>query len=164
MNLKLLGRTMLVATVIGLSVAACAPTLSPYSYSAFGASQPSDVVKGTIDGVRPVVVSGDGLTPGGGMVGTIIGGAAGAIAGSAIGNGTGNLIATLAGGVIGAGIGNVAEHQVTQQQALEYVIRTNYGSYVSVVQAPNPPLYRGQHVLIIYSDRPRVVPDPDYQG
>lgn len=164
MKVKLFGRTFLAATLIGLCVAACAPSLSTYTYSAVGASAPSDVVKGTIDGMRPVVVSGDGLTPGGGMVGTIIGGAAGAIAGSAIGQGTGNLIATLAGGVIGAGIGNVAEHQVTQQPATEYIIRTNYGSYVSVVQAPTPPLYRGQHVLIIYSDRPRVVPDPDYQG
>jgi outer membrane lipoprotein SlyB len=48
---------------------------------------------------------------------------------------------------------------VNRARGFEYVIRLNSGAIVSIVQTENVTLNTKQHVLVIYGDNTRVVPD-----
>jgi outer membrane lipoprotein SlyB len=155
---------IIAASFIALAITGCAPSISPDTYTTSSAGQVNRVVKGVIDSSRVVELSGDTYTEGGGMVGTLAGGALGAVAGSTIGQGTGSVLAAIGGGLVGAGVGNMAEKKLTQQQGMEYVVKTKNGAYISVVQGLKPTFQKGQHVMIIYGNRARVVADPDYSN
>ncbi len=157
MTIKFISKTLLVASFVAFTLTGCTPSISPDTYGAYNGNQVCPVVKGVVKSTR--VVKMEGTSSG---VGTFGGAAAGAIAASTIGGGRGCLLATLGGGLLGAGIGNLAEKRLTCQNGLEYTIRTSDGQLVSIVQGLNPTFQRGQHVMIIYGQKSRVVADPDY--
>lgn len=157
MRIKFINKTLLAASVVALTLTGCMPSLSPDTYNAYGANQVNPAVKGVVTSVR--VVKMEGTNSG---VGTLGGGAAGAIAGSTIGAGRGSILAAVGGGLLGAGLGYAAEKRLTCQQGLEYVIRTCGGQYLTIVQGCNPTFQKGQHVMVLYGEKSRVVPDPDY--
>ena len=148
-----------------ITLIACSPSLSPDVYTTRSAGQARTVTKGVIVSFQPVTVSNDFNAQGsGGGAGTFAGAALGGIAGSQIGGSVAaNAAGAVGGAVLGGIIGNVAEKKLTQQTAIQYVIKRPNGSLISVVQGPEPQLSRGQHVLVIYgSNRTRVIPDTSY--
>lgn len=149
---------ILVASIVTFTLTGCAPSISSDTYGTYSANQVNRTVKGVVDNTRVVRVQGTST------IGTLVGGAAGALAGSTIGGGRGQILGAIGGGLIGAGVGNVAEKQITQQQGMEYVIKTQDGGYISVVQGLTPTFQKGQHVMVIFGDKARVVADPDYSA
>lgn len=158
----MLAKSLVTAAFIALTVVGCAPSISSDTYSTSTANQINRVIAGTIVSAREVQVSGDSMG-GGGMVGTLAGGSLGAIAaGTNIGQGYGSAAAAIGGAVLGGVIGNYAEKKVTSQRGMEYVVKTNQGTMVSVVQGLTPRLNIGQHVLVQYGAKARVTVDPSY--
>jgi outer membrane lipoprotein SlyB len=161
--MKSIFKSFMAITLIGLSVAACTPSLSSDTYVLGSAGQVSRVVKGTIVSARTVTVEAGGNN----MVGTLGGGAAGALAGSALGGGRGSALFAVGGALAGGVLGNRVENSLNKQQGIEYTIKTKNG-LISVVQGPNPTFQRGQHVLVSFGgggegSRGRVTSDPDYE-
>lgn len=157
MKLKSIAKKILVASFISLTLSGCTPSISSETCTVYGANQACRTVKGVITNCRLVKV--EGCDP---VAGTVTGGLAGAIAGSAIGAGRGSVLAAIGGGLIGAGVGGAMERTLSRQWGMEYVIRTNYGDYLTIVQAPRPAFQRGQHVLVVLGPRARVIADQDY--
>lgn len=161
--MKTVTKTVLAAVLTAMALTGCAPSISPDTYSTSTANSVNNVIAGTIVSARMVKVSGDSLTQGGGMVGTLAGAGAGAIAaGSTIGQGNGSTLAAIGGAVLGGVVGNYAEKKITAQTGMEYVIKTKGGRMVSVVQGVTPPLKIGQHVLVEYGAKARVIADPSF--
>jgi outer membrane lipoprotein SlyB len=52
-----------------------------------------------------------------------------------------------------------ADNSLNHSHGMEYVIRLNSGGIISVVQAESVKLKPKQHVLVIYGENTRVVPD-----
>lgn len=160
--MRSLGRNLLVLILVALAVTGCTPSLSPDTYTTSGAGKVNRVVAGVVVSSRVVQVSDDANAGDGGKTGMIAGGIAGAIAGSALGGGRGSALTAVGGAVAGGVLGNVAQKGLTKQTGVEYVIKTKDGSLISVVQGPTPTFQRGQHVLVEYGRRARVIADPSY--
>lgn len=157
--MKSMIKSALLIAVMGMTLAGCGTSLSPNYYTSESAGQANRVVAGTIVSSRIVNVSN-----GTNAIGTVAGGAAGAIAaGSLIGQGNGSLLAGIGGALVGGYLGNRAENALSKQQGIEYIIKTTSGGMVSVVQDQSVVFARGQHVLVEYGDRARVIADPSYQ-
>ncbi|MBP7509804.1 MAG: hypothetical protein KA807_18470, partial [Prolixibacteraceae bacterium] len=70
-----------------------------------------------------------------------------------------NIVGAIGGAVIGGIIGSMAEEGATRQQGMEYVIETDNGSLITVVQGIEPSLNVGDKVIVIYGQRSRVIAD-----
>ena len=79
-----------------------------------------------------------------------------AIAGATIGS-VFPVVGTLIGGVAGA----LTEEALTKQTGMEYVVKTGNGSLISVVQSDDVPFEIKQHVIVVYGTRSRIIDDPD---
>lgn len=156
MNIKSITKVLIAASLIGATLVGCAPSISPNSYGPYSTGQVNRTMKGVIYSSRVVTVQGTST------IGTLAGGAVGAIAGSAIGGGRGSILTAIGGGLLGAGVGNVMESKLTTRNAMEYVVKTPCGSYLTVVQGLCPSYQIGQHVLVIFGDQARIIPDPNY--
>lgn len=164
MSLKKTG--LLLAAPAALMLGACSANYSPNSYDSRAVGQVNRVERGTIESYRWVQIERDG--PG---VGTVAGAGIGAAAGSTIGSGRGkgaeNVIGAIGGAIIGGLIGSGIEKSASKKGAFEYLIRTESGALVSLVQADSTPLPEGAPVVIMFSgNRSRVVFDhnaPRYQ-
>lgn len=89
------------------------------------------------------------------------GAAAGVVAGSSIGgSGRANAIGAIGGAVIGSIVGAAAERDASHQQGTEYVVQTQNGNLMTVVQGATPPLHVGQAVLVLYGSPARIIADP----
>ncbi|MCW2245741.1 outer membrane lipoprotein SlyB [Azospirillum fermentarium] len=144
------------AALVAGATAACAPNMSPDSYAAGAVGQVNRTVRGVVVSARPVAIGGtqSGLGAGAGAV-------AGGVAGSAIGgNARANVIGAVGGAVIGGIAGAMAEDAATRQSGMEYVVQTENGALLTVVQGASPVLAPNQKVLVIYGARSRVIPDP----
>jgi outer membrane lipoprotein SlyB len=151
-------KMLFVTVLIGATVAGCAPSISPDVYGPCTTCGVSQTIPGVIYSARPVKVQG---TPG--VAGAIAGGVVGAIAGSAIGGGRGCLLGAVGGTVAGAGLGGLVEQRLTRQWGMEYVVQTESGSLMTVVQGCSQYQFQcGQHVLVIMGPQPKVIPDPNY--
>jgi len=62
----------------------------------------------------------------------------------------------IAGGLAGAAI----ENSATQQTGLEYVVQTENGNLMTLVQGSDPPFTIGQKVLVLYGSPSRIILDP----
>ena len=144
-----------------LGISGCTKSLSPDTYTTSSAGQVNRVIPGVVVSSRPVQIADDANANDGGMTGTLGGAAIGGIAGSAIGQGRGSALGLVGGAILGGIAGNAVQGQVTKQTGIEYVIRTKQGM-VSVVQGLTPAFSRGQHVLIQYGSRARVIADPNF--
>lgn len=138
-----------------LMVTGCTPNVSPDTYSIGSVGQVNRSVAGVIISARAVTI--DGSTGGGSMAG----GAAGAVAGSSIGgNGRANAIGAIGGAVVGSIAGAAVEGSAARQPGAEYVVQTQNGNLMTIVQGSVPPLRVGQPVLVLYGSPARIIADP----
>jgi outer membrane lipoprotein SlyB len=145
--------------VLGLVLAGCT-TSSSDTYSARDIGVPIETTQATVVASRMVEVKGEP-----GAIGPLAGGAAGAtVAGVSIGSGSGSTIAAVLGGLLGAGAGYLAERQISSGEGIEYVLETEDGRTITLVQNREPeeqPLSDGTPVLIQVGSRySRILPHP----
>jgi outer membrane lipoprotein SlyB len=133
--------------------AGCQRNISANSYAAGSVGQVNRTVRGTIISARPVEIGGtqSGLGAGAGA-------AAGGLVGSQMGRGSGNALATLGGVIAGGVAGAMIEESNTRQTGMEYVVETENGALLTVVQGSDTILQVGQKALVMYGNRARVVP------
>ena len=136
------------ALAIALGLAACA-TPSPQSGE-------TEVRQGVIEQITPTQISSNHHAG----VGAVVGGVAGVGLGSLIGAGTGRDVAMVLGAVGGAVAGNQMQKKYDQPEAGEQiVVRITNGVLVTVTQAGNSGMRKGQNVYIQGSgESARVVP------
>lgn len=150
MRIILIGSTLALMSLL----TACAPSVSPNTYSGSEVGVASRVVKGTVIGIRPVKIQQNT------GIGAVAGGVAGGAAGSLIGSSTAvNIVGAAGGAVVGGLIGNEAEKQLSKDQGYEYIIQLDNNSTISVTQTQALQLSLNQRVLVIYGATTRIVPD-----
>ena len=149
-----------IAAVITTLMPGCARNISSDTYKADHVGEASFTYQGKIISARHVdVQEGERLEDN--TTGMGLGALAGGVGGYQIGKGRGNIAATAGGAVLGGLAGAFAEKALKQQTGTEYVVKLTNGSAMTVVQAPEPVLKVGQHVMVIVSQdgRSRVVAD-----
>ncbi len=107
----------------------CASGRGGDDYERTEARRVYEVKMGTIESLRSVKLEG---TESG--VGAVAGGAVGGIAGSTVGKGKGSAIGAVLGAVVGGLAGAAGEEAVTRKQALEIIVRIDYGRTIAIVQ------------------------------
>lgn len=136
-------------------LSACAPNVRTDSYSVGSVGQVNRTVSGSVISVRSVSI--DGSRGGGAAAGGAIGGVAGSTMG---GSSEAAVIGAIGGLVIGAIAGAAAERSVSNTTGLEYVVQTENGNLMTVVQGPDPVFEVGHSVLVLYGSPSRVIADP----
>lgn len=134
----------------------CASTISPQTYSVGSVGQVNRTVSATVISAREVNVA--GTTGVGGSAGT----AAGAVIGSGAGgsNNRGNAVGAIAGAVAGGLAGAAIESNATKQKGMEYVVETENGNLMTIVQGTDPIFATAQKVLVLYGSPSRLIADP----
>jgi outer membrane lipoprotein SlyB len=146
---------LIVAVFVTTVLVGCASNLSPKTYSVGSVGQVNRTISATIISVREVDVAG---TTG---LGTGVGAAAGGVAGSSLGSGgRENLIGAIAGAVVGGIAGAAIEGGATQQKGMEYVVETENGNLMTIVQGITTIFSEGQKVLVLYGSPSRIIADP----
>ncbi len=146
---------VLLPGLLPLMLAGCHPGYSPNTYAANAAQVEANVQRGTIIGVRQVVISANGT------VGTATGAAVGGVAGSQIAGAPMVTALGAIGGTLVGGIGGTAAAQaVADAKGWEYIVQEDGEKLVSVTQTSKVALPIGLHVLVIAgSQQARIVPD-----
>ncbi|MBA1432553.1 MAG: glycine zipper 2TM domain-containing protein [Epsilonproteobacteria bacterium] len=126
------------STTIILILSGCATNSGP-EYDGNSYQQIKTYEIGTVQSVRPVVISDNGT-------GTFIGAIVGTVLGSMVGQGRGSTLATLAGGLGGAYAGS----QAAKANASELSVRLDDGRNIVVV-------VKGKHFLV--GDRVKIIKD-----
>ncbi|WP_140723243.1 hypothetical protein [Pseudomonas sp. Hp2] len=148
-------RSVAAPVVIAALLGACAPNVRTDSYSVGSVGQVNRTVAGTVISVRPVSI--DGSQGGGAMAGA----AAGGVAGSAVGGSDrANAIGAIGGVVVGAIAGAAMERGASKAAGLEYVVQTENGNLMTIVQGAEPMFPAGAKVLVLYGSPSRVIADP----
>lgn len=146
-------------TILGIAIitlVGCATNISPKTYSVGSVGQINRTVSATIISAREIDVAGTtGL--GGGT-----GSALGAVAGSGAGGNSsrGNIAGAIGGAVIGGLAGAAIEANATKQKGMEYVVETENGNLMTIVQGTDPVFAAGQKVLVLYGSPSRLIADP----
>ena len=116
---------------------------------------PAYFKKGVILSVRDVKIKGRESG-----AGALAGAAAAGLAGSTLGNNTATKsLGGLGGAVIGGIVGNTTENLITGGNASEFLIQPDKGESYSLVQVNDKNLKAGERVLIMESDKLRIVRD-----
>ena len=137
------------------SLIACTPNISADSYSVGSVGQANRAVRGTIVSLRPVDISGS-QTGVGGTAGAV----SGAVAGSAIGGGArSNALGAIGGAVVGGIAGSAIEEGSSRQTGIEYVVETENGALITVVQGGDPSLSVGRKIIVLYGTKARIILD-----
>ena len=139
-----------------LPLAGCKANYSANTYAANAAQEEAAVQRGTIVGVRQVMISADGT------IGAATGGAVGGVAGSQVaGAPLVTALGAIGGGLVGGIGGAAAAHVVADTKGWEYIVDEEPGDkLVSVTQTSKMPLPIGLHVLVIAdAQQARIVPD-----
>jgi outer membrane lipoprotein SlyB len=91
--------------------------------------------------------------------GALIGGVGGALAGSMFGKGGGKLLTTAAGAAAGGLAGHMIQNR--SQDGVEYTVKLESGSVITLAQGVTPALSVGQRVYVVHSsrDRSRIIPE-----
>ena len=147
-------RAIALALAATLALGACARDIGSTSYEAKDVGAAATTYRGTIEGVRQVVVK-ESDTLEGNTTGMVVGGLAGAAAGSRFGGGFGRTVMTGVGALGGAAVGAVAEEEIKRQYAMEYIVRTEDGRLITVVQGLEPRLSPGDRVYVQVPNRGR---------
>jgi len=117
--------------------------------------QVNRTVPATVISAREVDIAGTAGV--GGPAGT----AAGAVVGSAAGNNSrANIVGAIGGAVAGGLAGAAIESNATRQKGMEYVVETENGNLMTIVQGPEPLFTIKQKVLVLYGSPSRLIPDP----
>ena len=136
-----------------LCLFSCAQDINSDSYQLSSVGEASRVEKGVIVDVREVQIQGND------QAGTLAGGLAGGVAGSTIGRGRGSVLASVGGAVLGALVGGLTQKELTQQKALQYIVRLTNGEMITVIQGMKNPLSVGQKVFVLYGPETRLIAD-----
>ncbi len=142
---------------IGASMlGACKQNISPQTYSVGSVGQVNRTVPATVIGAREVDIAG---TTG---VGSVAGTAAGGVAASGVGgnNARGNIVGAIGGAVAGGLAGAAIESGATRQKGMEYVVETENGNLMTIVQGLEPVFSVRQKVLVLYGSPSRLIADP----
>lgn len=150
---------LILAAPVALMLGACTTSYSPNSYDSRSVGQVNRVERGTVESYRWVQIQRRNSG-----VGTVAGAGIGAAAGSTIGSGRGrgaeNVIGAIGGALLGGLIGSSIEKSGSEKGGFEYLIRTESGALVSIVQQDTSPLPEGAPVVIMFSgSQSRVVFD-----
>lgn len=136
------------AVLVGaLALAGCARQISPDVQSGPQAGQTIPTQQGVVEQARLVEIQESDILEGNGT-GKLLGAIAGGIAGARFGDGVGQALASLGGAIAGSFLGALAEQEIKRQPAMEYIIRTDRGDLVTIVQGMNPRLLQGQRVYL----------------
>lgn len=136
------------------NVAACTQNISPQTYSVGSVGQVNRAISGIIVSARDVDVSGTSA------VGGATGGLAGAVAGSAAGgDARAGMLGAIGGAVIGSIAGAAIESNATKQKAIEYVVDTENGNLMTIVQGAEPYFSIGSKVIVLYGHPSRIISD-----
>ncbi|GHF29802.1 hypothetical protein GCM10017044_26350 [Kordiimonas sediminis] len=137
-----------------LLVGACtSQSLSPGHYDSRSVGRVQSVERGVIESYRWVEIDGKR------GVGSLAGAGIGAAAGSTVGDNAVGVIGAIGGALIGSAIGDSIDKKNAKTSGFEYLIRTEKGDLVTIVQADAVPLGNNAPVMIYYGDRARVVLD-----
>jgi len=149
---------MKMLTVLGAAIivlAGCAQNISPQTYSVGSVGQVNRTISATVISVREVNVA--GTTGVGGSGGTALG----AVAGSSLGSsGRDNLAGAIGGAIVGGLAGAAIEGNATKQKGMEYVVETENGNLMTIVQGADNVFITGQKVLVLYGSPSRLIADP----
>lgn len=141
--------------IVALLVGGCASSVDPSTYSVGSVGQINRSVAGNIVSAREITI--DRNT---GAAGTT-GAALGAVGGSSIGGGDrANLAGAIGGAVAGALIGSAIEGSASATRGMEYVIATQTGALITVVQGLEPRFSENAAVIVLYGSPARVIADP----
>lgn len=140
---------------LGLATSACMPDVRPDSYAVGSVGTVNRTVAAIVISARPVAISGTSDT--GGTTGALAGGVAGSSLGS---NSRDNAIGALGGALVGAIAGAAIERQRTEQTGTEYVVQTDNGALLTIVQGDAGSFAPGAHVLVLYGAPSRIIADP----
>ncbi|NVJ98453.1 MAG: hypothetical protein HWE25_09890 [Alphaproteobacteria bacterium] len=143
---------------LALATTACTQSLSPHSYDSHAVGEARRVERGTVDSYRWVEIKRHNQG-----VGTAAGVGIGAAAGSTIGNsGAENVIGAIGGALLGGLIGNSVDKSASKSEGFEYIIRTDSGNLITIVQEDRYPFAEGTPVILVFGrDRTRVRLDHD---
>lgn len=126
---------------------------SIYSQDEMG--QPQSFSKGVIISLRNISIKG---TQSG--IGAVSGAIAGGLAGSTTSEDkTISAIGAIGGAVLGGLIGTKAEELITKDKASEFVVRPDIGDPFTLIQINDEQLDVGERVMIINSDKIRIIRD-----
>ena len=160
MNRTLPMTKLAAAVLIGsLAVAGCARQISPDVHAGRTAGDTLRTYEATIQQARLVEIQ-ETDTLERNTTGQLLGGIAGGVAGARFGDGVGRALASLGGAIIGSFIGAYAEQEIKRQPAVEYIVRTDTGELLTIVQGVEPRMLAGQRVYVQegYSGRGRIIP------
>ena len=117
--------------------------------------QPQSYSKGVIVSVRSVSIKGSQSG-----VGVVSGAVTGGLAGSKVsGDQTKSAIGAIGGAIVGGLVGAKAEELIMQDNASEFVIQPDVGEPFISIQGNEEGLKAGEHVMIINSDKIRIIRD-----
>ncbi|MDB5382160.1 MAG: hypothetical protein JWO26_1792 [Rhodospirillales bacterium] len=144
----------LATTVLMLGgLAACGPANQNSTVSAYAVGAQGAVRYGTVVGMRPVQVA--GMRSG---LGTTAGALGGGVIGSTVGGDwRARTVASVAGALIGGVAGTLVEEGATGGQAMEFIIRSDEGEDLAVIQSNEQGLQVGERVALSYTDRVRIM-------
>lgn len=141
--------------LLPLILPGCSQGYSPNTYASNAAQVEATVQRGTIIGVRQVMISSNGT------IGAATGGAAGGVAGAQVAGGpAGTALGAIGGTLVGGIGGTVAAQAVANAKGWEYIVDETGDKLVSVTQTSKTALPVGLHVLVISdTQQARIVPD-----
>ena len=145
--------------ISAMAVTGCARQISSGSYEGVAAGETVQTWEGVIQSARQVQIQ-EQDTLEGNKTGQLLGGLAGGVAGARFGDGVGRLLASAGGAIAGAFAGALVEQEIKRQPAMEYIIRSDRGDLVTMVQGMDNVLVVGQRVYVQQSarGRGRVIP------
>lgn len=137
-----------ITAAMAMSVSSCARQISPGVYEGQHVGVAAYTRTGTVQSARVVIVQEDELLQDN-VIGMGVGGVAGGLVGDAVvGGGWGGVAATVGGALAGATIGAMAQRTAQRQQAMEYIVRLDDGSMVTIVQGLQPQIPVGRRVYV----------------
>ncbi len=136
---------LLLGALLTLTLAGCASTPGPNSYTPGEAMAVGRVTPATVLSVRQVSIRPNARTgSGGSLAGAVIGG----VAGSAAGGGRGQVLMTIGGLILGSIIGRNVENAASTQKATQVILKTADGRTLSIVQPQGVQLQAGEKVWL----------------
>jgi len=147
---------ILISILLVAVVSGCLKPQGASTYTRQQMGRTASVAEGTIISMREVDIAGTASGTGSGA-----GAAAGAVGGSyAGGDARTAVLGAIGGAVVGGVAGAVAESEITKTKATEFLIAMDNGDKIAIVQMNDENLKVGDNILMLKSDRVRIVRDP----
>ena len=131
----------------------CSRNINDDSYQMSSVGDANRVGQGVIVDVREVQIQGNS------QAGALTGGLAGGVAASTIGRGSGSVLASVGGALLGSLIGGLTQKELSEQKALQYIVRLTDGNMITVIQGMKNRFAVGQRVFILYGKETHLIPD-----